>query len=118
MIFLASISVIGISVILHIGAPLTVMANNPKPDFLAVAAVIKKRLGPLTYLVETHSGQKWKHHTDHLRSMGTNISHPGNEEPQTDDIANDIEMLPALPAESCTEESSTVPAETTPIVTG
>ena len=34
----------------------TVMAN-PKPGFPAVhvAAVIKKRLGPLTYLVETQS---------------------------------------------------------------
>ena len=62
-----------------------------------------------------YSGQQWKRH---LRSMGINISHPGNEEPQTNDIADDIEMLPALPAESCTEESSTVPAETTPIVIG
>ena len=92
----------------------TVMANNPKPGFPAVAAVIKKRLGPLTYLVETHSGQQWKRHIDHLRSVGTTFSHPRNEEPPADDI----ETLPALPAESCTEESSTVPAEPTPIVTG
>ena len=34
----------------------TVITNNPKPGFPAVAAVVKKRLGPLTYLVETQSG--------------------------------------------------------------
>ena len=28
----------------------TVMASNPKPGFPAVAAIVKKRLGPLTYL--------------------------------------------------------------------
>ena len=94
----------------------TVMANNPKPGFPAVSAIIKKRLGPLTYLVETQSGQLWKHHIDHLRSVGTNISSSVTEELQT----GDIEMLPTVPTESntSTEESSTVPANATPIVTG
>ena len=94
----------------------TVMANNPKPGFPAVAAVVKKRLGPLTYLVETQSGQTWKRHIDHLRSIGTKMSSPVSEELQSDDI----EMLPTVPAESNTgtEESSTVPADATPIVTG
>ena len=40
----------------------TVMASNPKRGYPAVAAVVKKRLGPLTYLVETQSGQLWKRH--------------------------------------------------------
>ena len=31
----------------------TIMAYNPKPGFPAVAAVVKKHLSPLTYLVET-----------------------------------------------------------------
>ena len=94
----------------------TVMANNPKPGFPAVAAVVKKRIGPLTYLVETQSGQTWKRHIDHLRSIGTKMSSPVSEELQSDDI----EMLPTVPAEpnTSTEETSTVPADATPIVTG
>lgn len=44
------------------------------------------------------------------------MSSPVSEELQSDDI----EMLPTVPAESNTgtEESSTVPADATPIVTG
>ena len=34
----------------------TVMDNNPKPGFPAVAAVIKKCLGPLAYLILANSG--------------------------------------------------------------
>ena len=70
----------------------TVMANNPKPGFPAVSAIIKKHLGPLTYLVETQSGQLWKRHIDHRRSVGTNISSSVTEELQT----GDIEMLPQV----------------------
>ena len=92
------------------------MANNPKPGFPAVAAVVKKHLGPLTYLVETQSGQTWKRHIEHLRSIGTKILCPLSEELQSDDS----EMLPAVPAEmnTSTKGSSTVPADATPVVTG
>lgn len=47
-----------------------VMAGNNKPRMPDVLAKVKRRLGPLTYLVETKSGQIWKRHTDHLKSLG------------------------------------------------
>ena len=62
------------------------MANNPKPGFLAVAAIVKKHLGPLTYLFETHSGQHWRHHIDHLKSVGTNVSQASKDKSHADDI--------------------------------
>ena len=45
----------------------TVFAKNFRagPDW--VTGVIKKVLGPLTYLVEVEQGQCWKRHIDHLR---------------------------------------------------
>ena len=44
----------------------TVIVNNPKPGFLAVGPVVKKHLAPVTYLVETQSGQTWKPYIDHI----------------------------------------------------
>ena len=95
------------------------MANNPKPGFPAVAAIIKKRLDPLTYLVETHSGQHWRRHIDHLKSVGTNVSQASKDKSHADNT-DDIEIIPTYPTElnGSTEESSTVPTYTSPIVTG
>ena len=47
----------------------TVMARNNKPRMPDVLDKVTKRLGPLTYLVETESGQIWKRHIDHLKSL-------------------------------------------------
>ena len=41
------------------------------PDF---KSVIKKRLGPLTYEVETDTELIWKRHVDHLKSLGTDVN--------------------------------------------
>ena len=48
------------------------MAQNTKPELPAVNGIVKKRLGPITYLIETTAGLLRKRHIDHLRSMGTN----------------------------------------------
>ena len=34
-----------------------------------VVAKVTSRVGPLTYLVQTESGQIWKRHIDHLKSL-------------------------------------------------
>lgn len=45
----------------------TVMARNNKTGMPYVCGKIKKKIGPLT---ETESGQIWKRHIDHLKSLG------------------------------------------------
>ena len=92
----------------------TVMASNPKPGYPAVAAVVKKCLGPLTCLVETQSGKLWKCHNNHLGSVGTKET-PSFETDLEEQESDDVEMLPTAPAESLT---CTVPPDTTPVVTG
>jgi len=47
-----------------------VMARNNKRRMPDVPGRVKKRLGPLTYLIETDTGQIWKRHVDHLKSLG------------------------------------------------
>jgi len=46
------------------------MARNNKRGMPDVPERLKKRLGPLTYLIETDTGQIWKRHIDHLKSQG------------------------------------------------
>ena len=75
----------------------TVMARNPRPGLPAVSGIVKKHLGPLTYLIETTAGLLWKRHIDHLRSVGTN----SETEPSTNDSPDDdTDPLPTLPSES------------------
>ena len=97
----------------------TVMACNPKPGFPAVAAIVKKRLGPVTYLVETNSGQHWRRHIDHLKSVGTNVSQASRDKPHADDL-DDTEIIPTFPTElnGSTEESGMVQTDASTIVTG
>ena len=47
--------------------------------------VVKKKLGPLTYLIETQDVLIWTRHTDHLKSLGHNVPDPGT---STDDEIN------------------------------
>ena len=47
------------------------MVRNLRPGTKWVPGVIKKQLGPLTFLVEVEKGILWKHHIDHLRDNGT-----------------------------------------------
>ena len=91
----------------------TVMAWNPRPGLPAVSGIVKKRLGPLTYLIETTAGFLWKQHIDHLRSVGTN----SETEPSTNDSPDDdTDPLPTLPSESSenVDESNDTATEATP----
>ena len=47
-----------------------VMAKNYRQGMPFVPGVVKKKLGPLTYLIQTQSGLTWKRHIDHLKSLG------------------------------------------------
>ena len=51
----------------HIGQ--SVMAKNLRPGPNWIPAVIDQRLGPLSYLVKTHNGQKWRRHVDHFKEI-------------------------------------------------
>ena len=66
----------------------SVMAKNNKQGLPYVPAVVKKRLGPLTYLIETQDGLTWKRHIDHLKSLGHDITVP-----ETVDDASDEEII-------------------------
>ena len=58
------------------------MAKNNKQGMPFVPGVVKKKLGPLTYLIETQDGLTWTRHIDHLKSLGHNVPDPGQ---STDD---------------------------------
>ena len=87
-----------------------VMARNNVAGTPDVKAVIKKRLGPLMYEIETDTGLIWKRHVDHLKSLGTvvkdaqpeteeNIIIPTGTEERSAATAQSNEQLPAEPAE-------------------
>ena len=58
-----------------------VMARNNQPRIPDVIAKVTKRVGPLTYLVETESGQIWKRHIDHLKSLHhQNVTNDGEDD--------------------------------------
>ena len=45
-----------------------VMAHNYRPGNKWVPGILKKQLGPVTFLVETEQGQIWKRHIDQLQN--------------------------------------------------
>ena len=59
-----------------------VMARSNVAGVPDVKSVVKKRLGPLTYEVDTDTGLIWKRHVDHLKGLRTvvNDSPPDTEE--------------------------------------
>ena len=58
-----------------------VMARNNQPRMPDVLAKVMKRVGPLTYLVEIESGQIWKRHIDHLKSLHhQNVTNDGEDD--------------------------------------
>ena len=46
-----------------------VLARNVRPGPDWVPGTIVQVLGPVTYLVETDDGQRWKRHTDQLKVL-------------------------------------------------
>lgn len=93
-----------------------VMARNlhPGPDW--VPSTILEVLGPVTYLVETEEGQRWKRHADQLKDWLSSAPHTASEnssedafEPVTNDEPNvgpgeDAEPESDEPAEPEVEE--------------
>ena len=58
-----------------------VMARNNQPRMPDIPAKVTNRVGPLTYLVETESGQIWKRHIDHLKSLHhQNVTNNGEDD--------------------------------------
>ena len=51
-----------------------VMARNNKQGLPYVPAVVKKKLGPLTYLIQTQDGLIWKRHIEHLKGLGHDVT--------------------------------------------
>ena len=58
------------------------MAKNNKQGLPYVPAVVKKKLEPLTYLVQTQDGLTWRRNIDHLKSLGhdATVPEPADEE--------------------------------------
>ena len=50
------------------------MAKNNKQGLPYVPAVVKKKLGPLTYLIQTQDGLIWKKHIEHLKGLGHDVT--------------------------------------------
>ena len=74
------------------------MARNKRPGNKWIPGVIRKQLGPLTFLVETNQGILWKRHIDHLQDRQT------DETSASDDLEDDY-MPPDIPTD--------IPEETT-----
>jgi hypothetical protein len=55
----------------HFSIEQNVMVRNLRPGKKWVPGVIKKQLGPLTFLVEVENGILWKRHIDHLLDNAT-----------------------------------------------
>ena len=55
----------------HFSIEQNVMVRNKRPGKKWAPGVIKKQLGPLTFLVEVEKGILWKRHIDHLLDNAT-----------------------------------------------
>ena len=89
------------------------MARNLRPGADWVPCTIVEVLGPVTYLVDTDQGQRWKRHADQLKTWLPPLSAPSLEVDVEPDLSSDLSSdLPedppneSAPPES-TEESST-----------
>ena len=51
-----------------------VMARSNVAGAPDVKAVVRKRLGPLMYEIQTDTGLIWKRHVDHLKGLGTVVN--------------------------------------------
>ena len=88
------------------------MARNLRPGADWVPCTIVEVLGPVTYLVDTDQGQRWKRHADQLKTWLPPLSAPSPEVDAEPDLSSDLSPdLPedppnkSAPSES-TEESS------------
>ena len=70
------------------------------------AAVISKVLGPVTYLVDTVDGYKWKRHTDQIKSLQKSLI--ALDQTQTEEFFPDVTVTttPDPGSEETSEEDS------------
>ena len=91
--------------LLHEGE--AVMARSNVVGTPGVKAVIRKRLGPLMYEIQTDTGLIWKRHVNHLKGLGTIVN---NAQPETEEdiiINTSLEERPA----ATTQSNEQLPAE-------
>ena len=87
----------------HIGQ--SVMAKNLCPGPNWIPAVVEQRLGPLSYLVKTQNGQKWRRHVDHLKEIPSEQASDSPEE-SADTNENEWEMPCTQPVSEHTPDAS------------
>ena len=75
-----------------------------------VKAVIRKRLGPLIYEIQTDTGLIWKRHVDHLKDLGTVVSDAPPETEEDFVIPTGLRERPAATTPS-NEQPPAEPAE-------
>ena len=88
-----------------------VMARNLRqgPDWLPCTVV--EVLGPVTYLVETEDGQRWKRHADQLKTWLPFLP-TARSEPVSDSVPQQIaEDFSSEPTEDSSETETHTPAE-------
>ena len=73
------------------------------------SAIISRVLGPVTYLVETVDGLKWKRHTDQIKSLLKPLIAPGSSDDSTD-----VSPDPAVTTPPAPPNESDVPHDETP----
>ena len=78
-----------------------------------VKAVIRKRLGPLMYEIETDTGLVWKRHVDHLKSLGTEVKDSKQETEEDIIIPTSLDERPATTAQN-NEQQPAEPARRYP----
>ena len=61
---------------------------HPGPDL--IAGTVVEVLSPVTYIVETEDGSRWKHHADHLKDWLLSIS-PALSEVVSESLADEAE---------------------------
>ena len=79
-----------------------VYAKNFRPGPTWVPAIVRKLLGPLTYLVEVEQRQHWRHHIDHLHPRD---SEETNRTESTDDFGYPKPEAASTPTEPVEQDT-------------
>lgn len=74
-----------------------VMVRNYRSEMKWVPTVIVHCLGPLTYLVETRDGMRWRHHIDQIR--GRDSTFMSSEQVEQVESSVDTEVFTSVPPE-------------------
>ena len=87
-----------------------VMARSNIVGTPNVKAMIRKRLGPLMYEIQTDTGLIWKRHVNHLKGLGTVLN---DAQPETEEdliVPTSLRERPAATTQS-NEQPPAEPAE-------